>query len=385
VFFVKLPKKKKEATNIRNVVGNGKSLRRATWLCKAKERIQSEQEMKAVNIKKSITEQIQSIVKNIDSCIRKKGDGDDLETLDRSKFIIDEGRDQNRKSEIQDQVEHYRVQLATEIEDNSKVSSRLQKYVNASIDAFSKMYSLSLNSPLFVENFPLCSVSKSDRRKFDVVMRLKINEIFDMQRNVNRAARGGMCWASFLNLFPQGSLNYIFDLKTSASAEKKIASASRNGYDSDDDMNSDIINTLTSSNVPCPAVNLTYPPLSIRTNRQRRIQIILMQQALRDMASNFNATYLKLAAGKNVLANSINQIIDKILGICEELDVSTHICRPVGNDINLGELNSDCVVNENNDLSASDERRMEEVSHHPGLLDMMNGTLKASSVSKGLF
>ena len=120
MFFVKLPKKKKEANSIRNVVGNGKSLRRATWLSKARERIQSEQEMKAVNIKKkSITEQIQSIVKNIDLFIRNIGDGGNLEPLDRSKFIIDEGRDQNRKSEIQDQVEHYRIQLATEIENNT--------------------------------------------------------------------------------------------------------------------------------------------------------------------------------------------------------------------------------------------------------------------------
>ena len=383
MFFLKLPKKTQKASSWNNT-GNDKRQRRSTWLCKARERVKDEQEKKAVDMKKSIVEHIQSIANNIDSLIHKNNSGDDPGSLDRSQIIIDEGRDRNRKSEIQDQAKHYRLQASTEIEDNIKISSRLQNHANAMINAFSKMHYLSLNSPSCVENFPLSLVSTSDRRKFDVVRRLKINEIFDMQRNINRVARGGMCWASFLNSFPSKILNYIFNLKTSASVAKKIdSSGNRNSYDSDDDMNSDVINTLTASKVPCPAVNLTYPPLSIRTNRQRRMQIMLVQLALRDLTSTFNKTYVNLAAEKNDFIHSINQALDKIIEICEELEISSDVCRPISNDIHLGKLKpSDRAIDESNDFKASDGRI--EVSDHPGLMDMMNGTLKARSVSKDL-
>ena len=125
----KLPKRNK-AKSSKAIGGHDSQFRRTTWLCKARERVLHEQEMKAVSIKRTIGDKIQSITGEIDSLLLKCDNNDDIETAERSYFIIDEKRHKNRLIDIQGKVKNYRESITREIEDNLKVTSELQKNIN---------------------------------------------------------------------------------------------------------------------------------------------------------------------------------------------------------------------------------------------------------------
>ena len=73
--------------------------RRMTWLCKAKNRLEGDNELKSASTKKIIREQIENLRMSLQKLLEDNEKADDLHKLGVEEFVVDLIEDKRQKDE----------------------------------------------------------------------------------------------------------------------------------------------------------------------------------------------------------------------------------------------------------------------------------------------
>jgi len=233
-------------------------------------------------------------------------------------------------------------------------------------------------------NFPLITLDKKEKEIFRLVEMMRKNEIYDIQRDPTKVGREGICW------------QYLEDAKktvaNNASVNEKlfvIKSAvvvTTDPSDSQEDHGDihghpNVRTSILNINEKMSALQLLYPPLAVRTDVQRRTQIILLNQVIRDLANAFNDNFDILAAEKQASTLLLDEKLDRMSDILKALEKPKQLAVSVSD--SPGVLPSNIIYETEpdgtNKLPISQTSKMEipvDEDYTRALIDMMNGKLK---------
>lgn len=347
--------------------------------------------MKSIKTKQSIKQQLVSIHNRIERLTQDNLKEKEIDRLEPHEFIIDTNADQAIREKIAVKVKDYRDGMVSKIKENSTASSKIKKHhIDTMKEHMCSINEISDNPSFSVTNFPVRSLLEYEKKVIRTVKQIRMNEIAEMKRNKNRSSRMGNCWSTSLS--QTATPHFIFDMSSlkeehySEEDERKYAqSFSTSQYIDQNETFEDLI-----SKHDCPPRLLLYPPLTIVSTGQRRIQIILLQEVHRGIATQFNDKFSKLMHDRENILDQINKAIDRVEEISNELDESPIHYR-VASDAGIS-VEKECIslvetrfINTNSSFSKTDLDKKDtwkDEDYSRGLMDMMNGTLEVNTVRK---
>ena len=294
------------------------------------------------------------IVDRLKTLLQKNDATSDLEKLDRKEFVIDV----HAQKEIQESYS----QRARELEEsyqktndyNECVAARIRQMAWDRMESRSrKILSLQVDQQehLTLSSFSTEVYSETQLRFIERVKRIRAIEIRSQRaesKNSYKKMRNGIVCSSWLNManiesswiIGDGLLWPSFDVVEDlikASAETVETSTSEandeanleglDGEEEDADKEIDENNCLY----------LLYPPLAVRTESQKRIQIALIGDIIHTIKKKFNVHFEKLYSEKEDAMGSINSKNARINEIMEELREETELFKPEWTDIEIAE------------------------------------------------
>jgi hypothetical protein len=140
--------------------------------------------------------------------------------------------------------------------------------------------------------------------------------------------------------------------------------------------------------------NLLYPPQAVRTQVQKRTQIMLLKEVCKQVRGFFNKKFEKLCREKEDVMGKLDSFNSRIREIHSELQIEEHIFKPSLRDVEIA--GSAIVVNdaelvnrpylsaasqqkrqrEEEERRRREEENKEDDSKERALVDMMNNTLE---------
>ena len=317
-----------------------------------------------------------------------------LEKLSQEDCIIDRTRNNNKKSELQKYLESLLHTNTTKTEDELMIAVRIkEKYWDTMKDHLSILSEVSSSPTCLVPNIPVRKLSKKEERTISIVKTLRMNEIVDIQRRKNKSSRNGLCWLNFLNNNAL-KVNFVFDIanydyhQNLDGMDTTSTFSRRNAHQERQDVDTEI-NFSRATESKFSTCSLLSPPLSIRSEGQRRSQLILLQQHGREISILYNKKFAKVRKEKVFIKKKIKITTDKLYDILEELYPDQTVIHKCSIDIK----------NECDDILCFDERKSDTSmmtnkdsgenkdidSYLRGLQKMIYGTLEVEMVRVVLF
>jgi hypothetical protein len=350
--------------------------RRMTWICRAKDRLEGDNELKSAGTKKIIREKVDSLRTRLQKLLKDNEEANDLEKLEQEEFIIDLNEDKQRKDNITAKVKSHLTEIQSQIEINKKIAKEIREQhlevMMYKYHSISDLSSAETASSSCFPNFPVRYQTEAEKRTLKIVKLLRTNEITEMQRNINRTSQKGKCWSTHIYNNPGRNPNYIFDV--SMSSKKK---STNQDYISDDD--EDFIEIEESANLHVS--QMLYPPLAIRSNYQRITQQSLMQHNGRGIAICFNEQFMNLKNEKDAVMTQINADSERITEITKELGC-TSTFKGISSHEDISPETYDMPEKNFNNESSHNKINIESMTpaSKRALMDMMNGTLEVKTV-----
>ena len=349
-----------------------------TWLCKAKDCLNGDHELKSAGTKKIIREKIGNLRMRLNKILKDNEDADDLEKLDQEELIIDLSEDKRRRHEIALKVKSHLAEIKSQNENNLKATNQIrQQHIEAMAYKFHSISDISYSPSGFsVSNFPLRSLTDGEKRVLRIVKVLRSNEIAEMQRNINRTSQKGKCWSTHLYNLSGKNPNYIFDI--SVNNNEKDGTKQHNNIDEDEYNDFFDVKQIGSLKLP----HLLYPSLALRSNSQRITQILLLRHTGRDIAGCYNEQFMKLKSHKDMVISRVSAASERIDEITKELGCTT-VFKGVSNDHDITpetyDLQKTAFIKESPDTQTNIES-MTPTSQR-ALMEMMDATLDVKTVS----
>lgn len=341
----------------------------------------------------------------------------DLEKLDRGEFVVDV---ESKQATIQ----HYKI-LADELEKsftkknllNETIASRIRQLCWDNMEfhaSFLLPLQKELSGSVTLQSFSVQKISEAMASKLNKIKRLRAIEIrtqvaqtmasacLKVSSGASKTTWPGCLGSSTLNatwISADGLRWPVFDVVEFAKnflvekpPEESQAASSAEHVDADDEGEA----SSKAGNIDeSLSLNLLYPPLAIRTDIQKRIQIALMYDVLHSIKTKFNEYFKKLRSEKEDAIASIESRNNRIQEILNDLRIKEDFFRP---DMLPIELPETAVVVQDNELVSrpyetavaraqrlkeEDIKRRRELEQTGdnvkgrALDDMMNGILEA--------
>ena len=367
--------------------------RRPTWLGKALIKSQKESVLNSKVEKESLQMRLGQLSERINSMLRDNESRDGVERLDGAEFLIDVEGERSQKEAMKREAKNLRDQIKARDNENDAASAYLKKKHWDAMEVHRcEIRTIARGATKSVSNIPLQKVCEDDERKFIFSKRMRLIEIKEMHRDQNKASRRGSCWSSFLSNASKGNL--ILDPTTSPPT--KSISEETEYFDTDDE---EMFSYFQNVREDCPLHLLVYPPLAVRTDRQRRTQIILLRELNREIARQFNCRFDKLRQEKESVLGQLEGSNERILEILSNLQCEDECFQPSLCDREIPD--SILRIAENDLVSERCESAIERIERIKreekeaalitqendtparALMDMMNGTLQVKPVSAG--
>lgn len=337
-------------------------------MCKAKDRLDGENELESANTKQIIRNKVASLRTRVKNLLENNIKANDLERLNEKQLIID-----LQQNEIQEEIAASKIQAHIDKLKGEGIKNQMQfeeikgRYLESMQYKFCRVHSLIDGPSTFsINSFPLHLQSSKEKRVFEIIYTLRCNEISEIQRNVYRASRNAKCWSTHLVDTRSKDFTNVYDVFH-------------------DDHNNDIEDNDEYFDIKMDKgfsySRLLYPYLAVRTKCQRIIQVYLLCQANRDAVVSFNEGLERMKIRKQQLIVDIESAIAKIEAMTENVNLTIQQ-YPINEDIypeDFDETNLYISKKITSSNSVSDFS-MVDPKLQRALDDMMNGSLKAVTV-----
>ena len=358
-----------------------------------------------MKLKTKVTECIAEIKKRMTHLIKRNKNLPESEKLDRSEFVIDYQRIEKINDDTNKEIEQLRKEIEDKNCDNNIIACRIREECWDTMLVNQCLIKPFSTTQDVVYNFAIRKMSKFDKRELDIATRLRITELYDMQRNPNNVSRSGLNWRSFLDIHCKGHFmlnagkldnsNLCSSILLDQDMQKTLIFEKEDGSQKLIEETDDFLANLLDGSKKHPNHSFLYPPMAVRTDGQRRIQIILMKSLMREISIDFNKCFdsLKVEKQKNIL--DIKRKNNRIREIMKELDLpDLNVIDPSLHDDEVPESifmlkideckaeNSDDFIKNHEiqgkqeDESKQEKQCIEDDIRMRGLLEMMDGKLE---------
>lgn len=350
------------------------------------------------NLKSDIYLRLKKIHERIKYLVSENSTQPDLEKLDRNDFIVDSERYEMMSCDIQQELDKLRLEIASiDCQNNIVVSRMKEEYWDTALVHQCQMKPFSNVTALTVYNFPTRKMSNVEERGVEIAKRLRMAEAKDMDRHSLNSLQDSESWRSYLKnhtnghfILNSGDLDKT-NLLSLFSTQETEGNKNVDGAKNVDKENEEVFDNSTETEKNLKNHLFIYNPLAVRTDRQRRSQILLLRNLIQNICSEFNKSFENLQEGKQNCLHEIEEKNSRIREIMEELDYSVEsVIDPIPNEGEIPEnlfdkRDCDIVPNKYNHTSNLQEREQNDdietfVQNDDvrsrGILDMMNGTLE---------
>ena len=370
------------------------------WFLAAKSK-QKEENLKRYEVtRNALYQQINNIRFKTSKIWEENKHKSHFEQLEPNHLIIDVKAYDVKVEEIESRSSRLRDKITDETKQKLFCINGLkQECIDKMEVPFCQLFSMNENSQYSVTNIPIKKMSESYEKQLLCIRTLRLNEIIDIQCDKNKASACGYSWSSYYNdikykqialFFPTGT-GYLPSSYLNAIQKENIIDRWNTTVDNDP--------YFIDLDENCPTVFLLYPPFSIRSNTQRRIQIRLLQLVVREVAQKFNKAFGILKEEKLATVRRIENANNKIASIMEELGINESLIKiTLKDEENIGVLTSklEGIAKRENEhdnprfggKEMNDEqhdgviKKSDNDSYQRALMDMMNGTLVVKLVSR---
>ncbi len=348
-----------------------------TWLCKAKNRMEGDDELKSASTKLIIRDKIESLRLRLQKLFEDNDKADDLHKLSVEEFVIDLSEDKRQKDIIASKVKSRLAEIQSQCDLDKKVVKDLRKqHLENMTCKFHSITEISDDHPTSsISNLPYRSLTDKEERTLRIVKLLRTNEMLEMHRNPNRTSKG-KCWSIHLYNTSRKNPSYIFEV--SSSSEKTSLNQDYSNDEEDDDHNV-LFESTEGTVINCH--QLLYPSLAIRSRCQRITQMCLLRHTGRDIAANLNSNFTRIKDQKETAIIQIHSASDRISEITKELGCSSTFTKlPTNVDVSPDTYDVQETYISNESLDSKGGIESMDPTSQRALVHMMNGTLEVETV-----
>jgi len=308
---------------------------------------------------KELKNNVQDISGRIKDLLGKNDQATDLEKLERSEFIVDVNGKNSLMQKNALNVENLKSKYIDRNFLSELVAGRIKRTCWDTLESkqsvllpFSSDVNLAMAS---VSSFSIQKLTEEDALLLDKVKRLRSIEIRSMRTHPHGAIQrlnGGMhrsSWSSGLAGFPMNifwinqdgnrwpSMDFINAIKMESEQDEKgkdkgdkdgkekEGDGSVEGEDGEGDTSVEVGEDLfDEKNI----LNMLYPPQCVRTQVQKRTQLVLMKEVVRMMRSKFNDEFESLRREKDDVIASIESRSARLQEILNELQQTEELFIP---------------------------------------------------------
>ncbi len=349
----------------------------------------------AAEVRKVRAGQCADLAKQLRSLLKKNSTVPDLERLDRPEFCIDIAGRERQLLKNEKAGETIRRQLEV---DDLKVAIRSS---NVRADTWDAMATngrdcYAFVSGEFVRNFPVRKPTAEEERRTRIAIRMRTIEL--REQRCDKAAnekqwrgRIGEISANCGFLLNAGQLQPLPNgVPRGRVTVDALAEGSAERDESESASKSMVVDKSTGETLG----DLLYNPALIRTEHQKRMQLIMLQQLVVDQKNGFNDMFEGLAAKKETEMEKIKGKNNRIEEILTELSIEDDYfvpCRMDGErpesvlEVAADEISIEKYITAEMQAKLDEEARIaaEKAANQTGmdagtraLQDMMNGTLE---------
>ena len=337
----------------------------------------------------------------LQNLIKNNTQVDELEKLETDEFIINLEEKERLEKEGDERAAQVQRRIESENATRSVIRNRLMNELWNSMEEKGKEI-CSVKQELKVTNFPVPNVMEDRQTTYERAFMHRRIELREIQQSYRSTAWPGvmeetnsgtpMNW-----MVNEGTLSADPDVKTDeqiAALEAAKASSEENKgedesqHDAPEGNGDDVVTKEEE------LLDMLYRPLALRTNAQKRIQILLLEQLIREMKISFNKKFDNCFATKEEKLDEIRNKNGRIQEILSELKVQEEYFQPKWNNSEFPErvvevADSEIPVEkyvseaERKRLAEEEEERKRLAAMNQGdnaperaLMEMMGGTLE---------
>jgi len=402
-----------EATGPRDLPGLAKE---QLWAMARQKKMREAHQMEVEAHQAVQRENLQELAKRFLGLVHRNATLPELERLEREEFVIDtEGRDRALAAS-RAKAQTLKASLKATNLGKDLVAARIRWECWDSMEAKHQAQEVMAfqREGVKVRNFPIAKRTKAETQRLERIRRLRAMELRDIKREKGTAK----AWPILLNEIP-GEISWMVNEGVLTPAEdvvehiKKLEEASREkrkpgagkakaakvendednvdeegGAESDDENYTET--ALPDGKAICA---LLYPPAALRTSRQKRTQMLLLKELIREMKLKFNVHFQKLYNDKEDEMFKIKTLNDRIKEILLELhsdeeyftpqmhdsEIPDHVLK-VKEEMKSTPYETEEMREKRRQAELERKRREEEAQGEDigkrALMDMMNGTLE---------
>ncbi len=294
-----------------------------TWISKMRKALQVKQEADSKAAKNQALAGIKNLAERLKSMLAHNESAPDIEKMARDEFVIDVKGKEDFEAANSAAVEVETKRIKSEDTAKDMIASRIRK------DCWDSMQIhacdiIALQSKINkVANFPVRKMSSKETRQFELVRRMRLTEINDIKKATGSKET---CWDGLTNEVP-ATIKWMVNtgiLKPSSSTEEIVAQfksfeeeeKKEEDVDAgDDDDFAEVVELSENS----PISTFLYHPVAVRTDSQRKTQIILIKELVRQISIDFNKRFDKLKSVKEDTLGILEGKNERIREILTEL------------------------------------------------------------------
>jgi hypothetical protein len=262
---------------------------------------------------------------------------DELEKLDKDEFIVNLEEQARLEKEGDDRALAVEKRILSENATRKLIFKRLMNELWLSMEHKGKDI-FSIHTNVKVSNFPVPVVTEERQYIYERAFMHRRIELREIQQSYRSNVWPGVCEETNSGvqmswMVNEGKLAPDPDVKTGAELEAieaadEVATA---------DSNNDDRNTLKQDDTEEvkkeeELLEMLYRPLALRTNAQKRIQILLLEQLIREMKISFNKKFDDCFATKEEKFDEIRTKNNRMKEILNELKIQEDYFKPTWKD-----------------------------------------------------
>jgi cilia- and flagella-associated protein 43 len=262
---------------------------------------------------------------------------DELEKLDKDEFIVNLEEQARLEKEGDDRALAVEKRILSENATRKLIFKRLMNELWLSMEHKGKDI-FSIHTNVKVSNFPVPVVTEERQYIYERAFMHRRIELREIQQSYRSNVWPGVCEETNSGvqmswMVNEGKLAPDPDVKTGAELEAieaadEVATA---------DSNNDDRNTLKQDDTEKVTkeeelLEMLYRPLALRTNAQKRIQILLLEQLIREMKISFNKKFDDCFATKEEKFDEIRTKNNRMKEILNELKIQEDYFKPTWKD-----------------------------------------------------
>ena len=325
----------------------------------------------------------------------------ELEQLDKDEFIINLEEKTRLEQEGDDRSSQVQFRIEKENATRRVIWKKLMSELWSSMEEKGKeIHGVVADMNLKVTNFPVPVVAEQRQITYERAFMHRRIELREIQQSHRTNVWPGVCEETQSGvqmswMVNEGKLkadpNVLTEAETMA-AEALAESEAEKGNDASGvNMAAEGGDAVTKEE---ELLEMLYRPLALRTSGQKRIQVLLYEQLIREMKMNFNSKFDDCFALKENKLDEINSKNNRIAEILAELKISEEYFKPIWSNAEFPDrvitvADSEIPIEkyiseaERKQLLLDEEERKKNAANDQGdnaperaLLEMMGGTLE---------